>query len=115
MDERLEKALDISNLMVTLNNKKRLLKEQYAENLVYYFNGGQFSVTNELISFCFVLKSSGQESVILVDDNDTPIEVESIDDFFVEVCDVYFQAVNTYHKEYNDLKQNRSVESIMNL
>jgi hypothetical protein len=52
MDERLEKALDISNYMVTLNNQKRLLKEQYAENLVFYHNGGQFTITQELISFC---------------------------------------------------------------
>ena len=52
MDERLEKALDISNYMVTLNNQTRLLKEQYSENLVYYFNGGQFSITQQLVSFC---------------------------------------------------------------
>ncbi len=29
MDERLEKALDFSNYMVTLNNQKRLLAEQF--------------------------------------------------------------------------------------
>ena len=33
MDEKLEKALDISNYMITLNNQKRLLKEKYYENL----------------------------------------------------------------------------------
>ena len=31
MDEKLEQALDISNLMVTMNNQKRLLKEKYKE------------------------------------------------------------------------------------
>tara|TARA_B100001287_G_C22686502_1_gene534074 strand:+ start:12558 stop:12905 length:348 start_codon:yes stop_codon:yes gene_type:complete len=115
MDERLEKALDFSNYMVTLNNQKRLIKEQYAEDLVYYFNGGQFAVTSELISFCFVLKSSGQEEHILVDDNDIPISIESIEDFFTGITDTYFGAVNKYHAEYSKLKKNRSVESIMNL
>ena len=31
MDERLEKALDFSNYMLTLNNQKRLLAEKYQE------------------------------------------------------------------------------------
>ena len=44
MDERLKKALDFSNYMVTLNNQKRVLKEKFFENRIYYYNGGQFSV-----------------------------------------------------------------------
>ena len=31
MDERLKKALDFSNYMVTLNNQKRVLKEKFFE------------------------------------------------------------------------------------
>ena len=69
MDERLSKALDISNYMVTLNNQKRLLNEQYKENLIYYFNGGQFSITQQIISFCQSLLSCDQEEAILIDDN----------------------------------------------
>ena len=64
MDERLEKALDISNYMVTLNNQTRLLKEQYSENLVYYFNGGQFSITQQLVSFCQSLLSLKQNGFL---------------------------------------------------
>ena len=47
MDERLKKALDISNYMVTLNNQKRLLKEKFYENSLagvhgkVIFNGDQ--------------------------------------------------------------------------
>ena len=52
MDEKLEQALDISNLMVTMNNQKRLLKEKYKENIIHYFNGGQFTVTQQIVSFC---------------------------------------------------------------
>ena len=81
MDERLTKALDISNYMVTLNNQKRLLKEQYAENLIYYYNGGQFSVTQQLISFCQSLISREQEEAVLVDDNNIPIQIADLDDF----------------------------------
>ena len=51
MDERLEKALEFSNYMVTLNNKKRLLREKLHEDLVHYRNVCQFSITKELITF----------------------------------------------------------------
>lgn len=115
MDERLEKALDISNYMVTLNNQQRLLKEQYTENLVYYYNGGQFTVTQQLISFCQSLISLEQVSTILIDDNNIPVEVEDLKTFSFSIYSTYFEASNRYLMEYNKLKKNRSVESIMDL
>jgi len=115
MDERLQKALDFSNYMVTLNNQKRLLKEQYQENLVYYFNGGQFTITQQLISFCQSLSSMEQTSTILVDDNDIPVEVDDIDKFKMELVSKYFESSNHYLAEYNKLKKNRSVESLVNV
>lgn len=115
MDERLQKALDISNYMVTLNNQKRILKEQYQENLIYYFGGGQFTITQQLISFCQSLISMKQTSTILIDDNGTPIEIEILEVFVSDICSKYFEASNSYLIEYNRLKTNRSVESIMDI
>lgn len=115
MDERLEKALDISNYMVTLNNQIRLLKEQYQENLVHYYNGGQFTITQQLISFCQNLISMNQTSTILIDDNNLPIEVEDLEKFANDLYSKYFEASNRYLVEYNKLKKNRSIESIMDL
>ena len=116
MDERLEKALDMSNYMVTLNNQKRLLNEQYKENLIYYFNGGQFTVTQDLISFCQSLVSMDQEESVLIDDNNIPISIDNLQDFTKNVHSTYFVASNRYLMEYNKrLKQNRSVQGIMDL
>lgn len=115
MDERLEKALDISNLMVTLNNQKRILKEQYRENIIYYYSGSQFTVTQQLISFVQSLISLGQVSSVLIDDNDTPTEIENLEEFAVNIHSVYFEASNKYLLEYNKLKKTRSVESIMEI
>jgi hypothetical protein len=115
MDERLQKALDHSNYMVTLNNQKRLLREQYKENLVYYYNGGQFKVTQELISFCQSLVTLEQDGTILIDDNSIPIEVDNVANFSAELYTKYFEATNQYFVEYNKLKKNRTVESIINL
>lgn len=115
MDERLQKALDHSNYMITLNNQKRLLKEQYKENLVYYYNGGQFTVTKEIVSFCQSLVTLEQDSTILIDDNDLPIMIENLKDFSTEIYTTYFESSNKYLNEYTKLKKNRTVESIVDL
>jgi hypothetical protein len=115
MDERLEKALEISNYMVTLNNQTRILKEQYKENLVLYYKGGQFSITRELISFCQSLLSLKQESTIIIDDNDIPVECEDLQEFTNAILNNYQSYSNRFLTEYNKLMNERSVESIMNL
>lgn len=114
MDERLEKALDFSNYMITLNNQKRVLKERFREQTMFYFNGGQFTVTKELMTFVNMLVDQGNdEDIVLVDDNETPILVKDLSEFQSEILDTYFTAANTYHAEYEKLKKNRSVEKLI--
>jgi hypothetical protein len=114
MDERLEKALDFSNFMVTLNNQKRALKEKFLSDCVHYHNGGSFFVTKELINFCKTLIDSGNdEDVILIDDNDLPIEIADMEEFFEKILAIYFSASNAYFSEYQKIKSSRSVEKII--
>lgn len=113
MDERLEKALNFSNYMVTLNNQKRMLKEKYYQNLIHYYKGGQFSVSQGLISFCQTLVNNEQDDVVLVDDNDTPILIDSLEDFMADILNIYFTASNDYYVEYDKLKKSRSVEKLV--
>ena len=51
MDERVEKAFAVVNYMATLSNQRRIITEEYQQQLVYYTNGATFKVTPELISF----------------------------------------------------------------
>lgn len=114
MDERLEKALDFSNYMVTLNNQKRVLREQYKENIVYYYNKGQFTVTQELITFVNMLvDKSHVEDVVLIDDNETPIFISALDTFLNAILDRYFSATNHYYTEYIALTQKRSTNRLV--
>lgn len=115
MDEKLKQALDFSHYMITLNNQKRVLKEQYQNDIVYYFNGGQFTVKQELVSFCQALISLKQIETILVDDNGIPVEIEDLFTFTNNIVNVYFKAINRYLIEYNKLKSNRTVEGIIDL
>lgn len=111
MDDRLKKALDFSNYMITLDNQKRILKEKYQEDLLYYYGGGTFVATKELITFCYSMISSGQEESIITDSNDIPIKV-ILEEFVQGASDTYFRASNKYFVEYDKLKSNRTVEGI---
>jgi len=114
MDERLEKALDFSNYMLTLNNQKRLLAEKYQEGLIYFYNGSQFTVTRELITFVSVMISSEQDEVVITDDNNIPCMIEDLESFYGEIINKYTVASNDYFTAYASLKKNRSVEKLVN-
>ena len=113
MDDRLKKALDYSSFMITLTNQKRILLEQYNNDLLYYFNGGQFTVTQQLISFCQSLLQLKQDETVLIDDNGIPVSIEDLTEFTKNVVNVYFTASNRYLTEYSKLKKNRTVEGII--
>lgn len=114
MDERLEKALEFSNYMVTLNNQKRILKEKFRENIVHYHNGGQFTVTQDLITFVNMLVDRGvSEDIVLVDDNETPILISDADSFLSDILDRYFSVTNQYYTAYKRLLSKRSVKKLV--
>lgn len=113
MDSKLKEALDFSNLMITLDNQRRILKEQYQNDLIYFFNSGQFTVTKELISFCQSLNDLEQTETILVDDNNIPIQIEDLKTFTETIVSVYFKATNKFFTEYNKIRNSRSVEGII--
>lgn len=114
-DERLEKALDFSRYMVTLNNQKRIAYEKFLENCVYYQHGGKFSITIDLINFLNTLNTKEIETFVLIDDNKSPINIDDIPSFTDEVMDIYFTQLNEYLQEYERLRSNRSVEGILDI
>ena len=114
MDERLEKALDFSNYMLTLNNQKRLLSEKYQQDLIYFYNGSQFTITRELITFVNAMINAEQDEVVLTDDNNIPCLVVNLSEFHSEIINKYSIASNEYYTEYANLRKNRSVEKLVN-
>lgn len=113
MDERVEKALEFSNYMQTLNNQKRILKERYFEERVCYYNGGKFDTTKELLTFVNMMLEKGSDELVLIDDNDIPVKISNIDDFLQELMNSYFQAANRYYEEFDKLRMKRSVEKMV--
>ena len=87
MDKRLEKALEFSNYMLTLNNQKRILLEKYQEELIHFYNGTQFTITRELIAFISAIVSNKQDKVVITNDNNNPCVVENLEDFYFAICE----------------------------
>lgn len=113
MDERLKKALEFSNFMVTLDNQLRNLREKFNQDTIYYHNGGQFTVTKELISFCDTMVNKNQKTIVLVDDNEMPVQIEDLEIFVDNLVDNYVQSSNSFLNDYNILRKKRSVEFII--
>ena len=114
MDERLSKALEFANYSVTINNKKKLLKEKFQEDMIVFVQGSQFTITKELINFVNLLVEKGNtEDTVLIDDNGIPVLIKDLEDFLASILDQYFQSANKYHEQYIDLSKKRSVEKLI--
>lgn len=115
MDQYLEKAFDVANYMVTLANQKRILKEQFKQNLIYFYSGSTFSVNKELINFVKTMIDVGQTDHVLIDDNDLPVHIENLSEFLDNILSIFSSASNEYYSKYQKLKNSRSVESLLDL
>jgi hypothetical protein len=116
MDDKVQKAYDMANYMSTLANQKAVLKQEYSQNLVYFYQGHTFTVTRELINFTKTLIDLGHATdVALVDDNELPIIINDTAVFLDHLLNQYFMAVNAYQTKYHQLKQSRKIESLVQL
>ena len=112
MDEKLSKALQFANFTRTFEDQKNILKETYFDSLIYYTNGGQFTVNKTLLTFVNLLLEK-QDSAIIVDDNDNPFQIENLQEFYDNILDLYFQSSNEYYEKIRELKTKRSVEKLV--
>jgi len=114
MDERLSKALEFGNYMVTLNNQKRLLKEKFLDQSVYFVDGHKFTISMELINYCKTLIDlNNTENVVLIDDHNTPYRAPILQEFLDSILDIYFKNLNAYHTEFLKIKNKRSIQDII--
>ena len=113
--ERLEKALDFSNTMKTFNLNKNNLKVKTQNLLSYSTAGGSFTVDQSLISFMNFVVSSGKTEITLLDKNDIPVRIEDTEKFLDEISSLYFEVVNDYYNEYQQLRSSRKIEKVLEI
>ena len=113
MDERLKKALEMSNYIATLNNQKQIASEKFQESLILYQSGSKITVSQSLIAFCSSLVANGQTDVIIVDDNNMPVKIDNLGDFSDNILELYNNAAQEYFNQIESLKKQRSVEKLI--
>lgn len=112
MNQDLKKIFEIANFMNSLNNQKRELFEEFSQSLFYYKDGHVFKATSEFISFISALMNNSINSIILLDVNNEPYNVEDIKQFLEDIIAVYAEATNSYYYSYKKLTQSRNIESL---
>jgi hypothetical protein len=116
MDERIEKAFGVANYMSTLSNQRRILLEEYTQQLLYYINGATFKINLELINFTKVVLDLGYDSdVAFIDSNNFPVVISDVQKFFNEITSIYFESTNNYATKYAELKSKRKIADIVEL
>lgn len=114
MDNRLEKALEFSNYVTTLSNQKRVLQEQYKQNLIYFFNGCQFTIDKELINYTYMLiQTDNINNVVFIDDNEIPIVIEDVTKFLEDIKNIFLEESKNYYNSYSKLKNNRTIAKLV--
>ena len=112
-DQRLEKALEFANYRQTLANQKQILKDRCASQLNYAYNGGLFTIDNALISFIGIFVNKGKKSMVVLDSNNSPIDIENLEEFFEHITSRYFESVNEYHRQDQDLAHKRKTVKLV--
>ena len=91
-----------------------ILLKQYQDNCYHYQDGCAFEVTPNLIIFCSFMISK-DKPLVLLDSNNTPVEIENPKQFIDDIVDVYVQSVNKYLTQYNKFKNNKKVQGLLDL
>lgn len=61
------------------------------------------------------MQSRGQESIVLIDDNNAPVEVQDLEKFLDDIMDIYFTNSYEYLNKFNEIKKNRTVKGLVDL
>jgi 6-pyruvoyl-tetrahydropterin synthase len=116
MDERLEKAYQVANYMATLSAQKRVIKEEFDQKLLHYVSGSTFKITPTLINFTKTVIDLGHTAdVAFIDENNLPVLIEDVQEFFDIIIDKYFRSVNDYAVSIAEIKSKRKLVDIVSL
>ncbi len=116
MDERIEKAFEVANYMATLSNQRRIILEEFNQKLVFYKNGGTFKVNQSLINFVKLTLDLGHVAQVpFIDENNTPVMIDDVQEFFEEITALYFESLNSYSAKFAEIRQKRKIEDIVKL
>jgi hypothetical protein len=109
LDQQLEAALSFAQYQTTLNQQRRLLKEQFETDTIVAHNGGLFKVTQEWLA------SIDKESNWILDMNRNPVMIADPNELYELARTAYQTALAKYGDAYQQLRRQRSVKTLTDL
>lgn len=100
------------NYRNTLARQSNILKQKFMDQCVMDWNGGLFLVTPEFLTG---LRMIQQPAEWVLDMNQNPIWIPQVEFFYEQAYNVYYTALSDYGTTFNQLKSQRSVETILDL
>lgn len=106
-DDELNKAYFLVDFRTKIKYEREQLELRKENLLNYSYKGGLFKITQDLISFVETLITRGHREVVLIDSYNVPIEIDDLENFQQNIISHYFEVVNIYYKEYNEIDEQR--------
>ena len=100
------------NYRSILTQQTNVLKQKFEDQCVIAWSGGLFLVTPEFLTGLRIIE---QPAEWVLDMNQTPIWIPQVEFFYKQAYNVYYTALSDYGTAFNQLKSQRSVETILDL
>jgi hypothetical protein len=100
------------NYKNTLARQSDVLKQKFKDQCIIAWNGGLFLVTPEFLTGLRMIQQPAEWGL---DMNQTPIWIPDVEFFYKQAYTVYYTALSDYGTAFNQLKSQRSVETILDL
>jgi hypothetical protein len=95
-----------------LTQQTNVLKQKFEDQCVMAWNGGLFLVTPEFLAGVRIIEEPAEW---VLDMNQTPVWIPQVDLFYKQAYNLYYTALSDYGTALNQLKSQRSVETILDL
>jgi hypothetical protein len=100
------------NYRTAFLQQKKIIEQQFKDQCIISQNGGLFLITPELLVSINDIKETDQW---MLDMNQNPIYIQNIANFYDRAYNIYYTALADFGKSFNQLKSQRSVESLLEI
>jgi len=104
----MEDKINAVKQMENFNNQLQLLKDKFVDSNILFYQGHQFTVTGNLLNLCkSYIDQHRTKDVVLLDDYQTPVLVNDLEEYNSAAWHTYQTNLNQYHTEYQTLIKNK--------
>ena len=57
--------------------------------------------------------SQGKTAMVVLDNNQTPVDIEDLQEFYDQITTRWFESVNEYHRQHTELANKRKVHKLV--